>query len=67
MKKKKITIIISHDYDEKNTISNNKVAERIKRDLLKGSDLKHERIESVVVSDINISIPEPNKIPGSQK
>lgn len=52
MKKKKITIIISYDYDEKNTVSNDKVAERIKSDLLKGSDIKHERIESVIVSDI---------------
>ena len=51
MKKKKITIVISYDYEDKNTASNDRIAERIKRDLLKGSNLVHERIESIVVED----------------
>ncbi|MFK2761561.1 hypothetical protein ACIXWV_13950 [Bacteroides fragilis] len=51
MKKKKITIIISYDYEDKNTVSNDRIAERIKSDLLKGSNPVHERIESIVVED----------------
>lgn len=51
MKKKKITIIISYDYDDKNVFSNEKIAEKIKRDLIKGSNPNHEKIESVVVED----------------
>lgn len=51
MKKKKITIIISYDYEEKNTISNEQIADRVKKDLLKGSNPQHEKIESVTVED----------------
>lgn len=35
MKQKKITIIISYDYEEKNTVSNDKIAHRIYSDLKK--------------------------------
>lgn len=51
MKKKKITIVISYDYEDKNTVSNNRIAERIKSDLLKGSNPIHEKIESILVED----------------
>lgn len=51
MKKKKITIIMSYDYDDKNIFANEKIAEKIKRDLLKGSNPAHEKIESVIVED----------------
>ena len=51
MKSKKITIIISYDYEDKNTVSNDRIAERIKSDLLKGSKPIHEKIESVTVED----------------
>lgn len=51
MKSKKITIIISYDYEDKNTVSNDRIAERIKSDLLKGSNPVHEKIESVTVED----------------
>lgn len=51
MKQKKITIIISYDYDEKNTISNDKIAQRIYSDLKKGSNLEHEKIENIIVED----------------
>ncbi len=51
MKQKKITIIISYDYEDKNTVSNDRIAERIKSDLRKGSNPVHERIESIVVED----------------
>jgi len=53
MKKKKITIIISYDWDSANTVCNEKIAERIKRSLLKGGDPVHEKIVSVVVEDNN--------------
>lgn len=51
MKKKKITIVISYDYEDKNTFSNDRIAERIKNDLLKGRNPKHEKIESITVED----------------
>jgi hypothetical protein len=51
MKKKKITIVISYDYEDKNTISNDRIADRVKYDLLKGSNSQHEKIESVTVED----------------
>ncbi|WP_182438478.1 hypothetical protein [Parabacteroides merdae] len=51
MKQKKITITISYDYDENNTVSNDKIAQRIYSDLKKGSDPKHERIENITVED----------------
>lgn len=50
-KKKKITIIISYDYEDKNTVSNDRIADRVKNDLLKGSNPNHEKIESVTVED----------------
>lgn len=52
MKQKKITVIISYDHDEKNIVSNERIADRIKRDLMKGIDPIHERIESVTVDDL---------------
>jgi hypothetical protein len=51
MKQKKITIIISYDYGEKNTICNDKIAQRIYSDLKKGSNPRHERIENIIVED----------------
>lgn len=51
MKQKKITIIISYDYEDRNTVSNDRIAERIKSDLRKGSNPVRERIESIVVED----------------
>lgn len=51
MKKKKITIIISYDYDKKDVFVNQKIAEKIKRDLLRGINPTHEVIESVIVED----------------
>lgn len=51
MKQKKITIIISYDYEDKNTVSNYRIAERIKSDLRKGINPVHEKIESVTVED----------------
>lgn len=51
MKKKKITIVISYDYEDKNTVSNDQIADRIKNDLLKGSTPHHEKIESITVED----------------
>lgn len=52
MKQKKVTVIISYDYDNGCTASNERVAERIRRDLVKGSDPRHEKIESVTVEDV---------------
>lgn len=52
MKQKKVTVIISYDYEDCCTVNNERVAERIKRDLAKGSDPWHERIESVTVEDV---------------
>ena len=51
MKSKKITVIISYDYEDQNTFSNDRIADRVKNDLLKGSDPNHEKIESVTVED----------------
>lgn len=51
MKKKKITVIISYDYEDKNTVCNDRIADRIKFDLLKGSNPQHEKIESITVED----------------
>lgn len=51
MKKKKITIIISYNYDNKQVVSNDKISYRIKSDLMKGTDPRHERIESITVED----------------
>lgn len=52
MNKKKVTVIISYDYDKDCTASNERVAERIKRGLIKGCDPWHEKVESVVVEDL---------------
>ena len=51
MKSKKITVIISYDYEDKNTVINDRIADRVKNDLLKGSNPNHEKIESVKVED----------------
>lgn len=51
MKKKKVTVIISYNYDRGCTVSNSRIADRIMRDLVKGTDPNHERIESVIVED----------------
>lgn len=51
MKKKKITIIISYDYEDRNTVSNDRNADRVKNDLLKGSNPQHEKIEFITVED----------------
>lgn len=51
IKQKKITIIISYDYDNKNTLSNDKIAQRIYSDLKKGTNPRHERIENIIVED----------------
>lgn len=53
MKRKKVTIIVSYDYEDKNTVCNSRIADRIKRDLLRGTDTNHEKIESVVVEDFS--------------
>lgn len=52
MRHKKVTVIISYSYAVRNTVSNERVAERIKHDLVKGSDPRHEKIESVTVEDV---------------
>lgn len=52
MKQKKITIIMSYDYEEMFTASNVKIASRIKRELLRNLEPRHEKIESVIVEDI---------------
>lgn len=51
MRQKKVTVIISYSHDKDCTASNERVAERIKRDLIKGCDPCHEKIESVTVED----------------
>ena len=40
-----------YDYEDKNTVSNDRIADRVKNELLKGSNPKHEKIESVTVED----------------
>lgn len=52
MKQKRVTVIISYNYEEGRTVSNERVAERIKRDLVKGSYPQNEKIESVIVEDV---------------
>ncbi len=52
MRHKKVTVVIAYSHAVRNTVSNEKVAERIKRDLIKGSDPLHEKIESVIVEDV---------------
>lgn len=52
MKQKKVTVIISYNYEDGCTVSNERIAERIKRGLIKGSDPRHEKIESVIVEDL---------------
>lgn len=53
MKQKKVTVIISYDYEDGRTVRNERIAERIKFDLAKGSDPRHEKIESVTVEDVS--------------
>lgn len=52
MKQKKVTVIISYNYEDGCTVSNERIAERKKYGLVKGSDPLHEKIESVIVSDV---------------
>lgn len=52
MRHKKVTVVIAYSHAVRNTVSNERVAERIRRDLVKGSDTLHEKIESVIVEDI---------------
>lgn len=52
MKKKRVTVIISYEYEDGCTVSNERIAERIKHDLVKGSNPLHEKIESVTVKDL---------------
>ncbi len=52
MKQKKITIMMSYDYDDCNTASNEHIAYRIGNDLRRGLETKHEKIDSVVVEDV---------------
>lgn len=56
MKSKKITVIISYDYEDKNTVSNDRIADRVKNDLLKGSNPNHEKIESVTIAEFKDGI-----------
>ena len=51
MRKKKVTVIISYDYEDGCTVSNSWVADRIMRALVRGSAPSHEKIESVIVED----------------
>ena len=51
MKKKKIVIILSHSFSDMNTAGNKDIADRIRRVILKYSDPKNEKIESVTVED----------------
>lgn len=51
-RQKMITIIMSYNYDDRLTASNDKIARRIESDLRKGADPHHERIESVTVTDV---------------
>lgn len=51
MNLKKITVIISYNYDKQHTASNTKIAERMKHFLAKGCDPRHEKIQSVIAED----------------
>jgi len=51
MKSKKVTIIISYNYEDRNTFSNELISGRIKEILKKGSHPMHEKIKSVTVED----------------
>lgn len=52
MRQKKVTVIISYNYEDGCTVSNERIAKRIKCHLVKGSDPLHEKIESVTVEDV---------------
>ena len=51
---KKITIIMSYDYDDNLVVSDDNIAYRIRQDLLRNIEPKHERIESINVEDYEI-------------
>ncbi len=51
MKKKKITIIIAYNYNDKNVFSNEIIAERLKKQLSVNLNDKQEFIESIKVED----------------
>lgn len=57
-RQKMITIIMSYNYDDRLTASNDKIARRIESDLRKGVDPHHERIESVTVTDVTGNVEE---------
>lgn len=52
MRYKKVTVVIAYSHAVRNTASNERIAERIKHNLVKGSNPLHEKIESVIVEDI---------------
>jgi len=51
MKKKKITIIVAYNYDNKHVYSNEKIAEKIKKELSVNLNDRQEIIESIKVED----------------
>ena len=51
MKKKKITIIVAYNYDDKHIYSNEIIAERIKKELSVNLNNRQEVIESIQVED----------------
>lgn len=51
---KKITIIMSYDYDDNLVVSDDNIAYRIRQDLSRNIEPKHERIESINVEDYEI-------------
>lgn len=54
MKAKKITVVLSYNYDDDLVVSNDKVAYRIRNELSRNIEPRHERIESVTVDDYEI-------------
>lgn len=51
---KKITIIMSYDYDDNLVVSDDNIAYRIRQDLSRNIEPKHERIESINVEDYEV-------------
>lgn len=51
MKQKKITIIISYDYEDENVFSDDEISKRIYASLKRGINSPHERIENIIVED----------------
>lgn len=48
---KVITIIVSHNYPEKNVLENRIIAERIGRVIESGLNSRYERVKDITVSD----------------